>query len=687
MLGDGTRGKLADRIQLTTFKLFQLMTDKTTSPTAAAMRTQRWTGILLLSIDFVQILGILLATDFGWPKSAFDWTKYLGIFSELLPLTSKSFFLFSFSVACTFVAISAAVTTYVWISAWKGRYNTIWPLKVLRVLVTTIVTFGFIPLTKVLLQPLDCTGLAVLMGDADLADGANCYSGPTAALVVLSILSVIFLVPFALFMQLVYFDDSPQSGSPSCKPSGRADAMHTVVRASLTAMAIFMDNLKAMRAFISCLLFSYLLFNVCLRLPYYRLAMSRARAAQYALFAWLSFSAALLSSSGGSEATPSSPWFFIAISSLVLAPIPALFASTLPVFRYNQLALLAKSIPLAAGNTSNQAIASASPTAHLLSPSGASRLDTMPSVINRLMHVPGRQSAAVQPDRVEENPPTQDSLRSLLDNTDDAGDQAIDQHSPKEGLERARSEPDTSNALYDRSSGEHILNSSIAPIQPAQIDTNPPAIRTESQPPISENAQGFQYRIDTDAIDDVAAEWLAHAVRKYWVLESDTEVMARTLLKPEAKTMKSLQQCDALYTAALHPRVFGPSSTYTRLAYCTFIVHHRIDQFGALQQLREASRSDSSIDLAFQIFKKLQAWYQVSNGLYELCCSALHEQAVFFCRIAKKKKLELQWTRCHSFNSKSTFLRRNNTTMELSVSFQRLKAEAPAQPSNLSQVD
>ena len=170
LLGDNSRGKVLDRVKLTTFKLFQLMTDKTASPTAAAIRTQRWVGVLLLSIDFIQSLGILLAADFGWPENVFAWTSYLGLFSEMLPISSRGFFLFSFSIACTFVGISAAVTAYVWISAWRGKYNTIWPLKVLRVLVTTIVTFAFIPLAKVLFQPLDCEGLAQLMEDPELAE-------------------------------------------------------------------------------------------------------------------------------------------------------------------------------------------------------------------------------------------------------------------------------------------------------------------------------------------------------------------------------------------------------------------------------------------------------------------------------------------------------------------------------------
>ena len=70
-MGDGGRPKLLDKIRVTTFKLFQLMTDKTEQMTAAAIRGQRMTGYTLLSIDFIQVLALVLSTNMGWPPSSF----------------------------------------------------------------------------------------------------------------------------------------------------------------------------------------------------------------------------------------------------------------------------------------------------------------------------------------------------------------------------------------------------------------------------------------------------------------------------------------------------------------------------------------------------------------------------------------------------------------------------------------
>ena len=102
--------------------------------------------------------------------------------------------------------VSAAVTLYAWISTWRGQYNTIWPLRVLRILVTTIVTVGFIPIMRMLMRPLQCDRLAESLHED--VRGSGCFSGPTAAYAVLGALGLIFIVPFSLFMQLVYFIDN-----------------------------------------------------------------------------------------------------------------------------------------------------------------------------------------------------------------------------------------------------------------------------------------------------------------------------------------------------------------------------------------------------------------------------------------------------------------------------------------------
>ena len=420
--------------------------------------------------------------------------------------------------------------------------------------------------------------------------------------------------------------------------------MHTVVRATLTALSIFMSDYKALRATICFILFSYLLFNVCLRLPYYRLSMSRARAAQYALFAWLSLGAAI--TTGANSPTSDSGWFYVSILLVALSPVPACVASVLPVLRYNQLERLARSIPLQdCSRSSPDDDEERSPTAALLSPSGASRLVTMPSTIQRVMGVPQSRSGKVAPQLAEQH-----QLQRITTHGS-AESFGTSEETPEQTRMQLMPEVEQQNGLVALTDSTTVVPKQHSarnsqPLRGPEVSTSPPEFGefndTESTKSPRREGQDAQYRLDVDGIDDATAEWLANAVRKYWVLESDTEVMSRSLLKPGRKDLTSLKQCDALYNAALHPKVFGPASTCTRLAYCTFIVHHKVDQFGALQQLREASRTESSIDLAFQIFKKLQAWYQVcSSPLFRA-----HLSISPFCRIDRRRKLEQLLTRC-----------------------------------------
>ena len=599
LFGDGVaRPKLLDRVKLTTFKLFQLMTDKMADQTATKMRSQRLVGYLLLSIDFLQLLALLTSTSMGWPPSAMSWLAFLSFFSDIIPVTSQTIFVLSFCVAMTLVVISAGVTVYVWVSAWQGQYNMIWPLKVLRVLVTTIVTVGFIPLMKVLLRPLSCAQLAADLGWA--GPQSACMQGRLAAVFSLAVIGLSFLVPFSLFMQLVYYEDSPLSGAPQCKPSGRVDAVHTLVRAAVTALTVFVTDNAGAKSLCIVFIFCCLLAGTAWRLPYYRLSMNRIRCAQYASFSWLAAGSAASALSGNSSAPAGSTWFFVAVSWVCFTPIPAYLASWLPWWRYALLHRLATQIPLPEPGEGEG----------LASP----RVPMSTMGLCDLNRAPSRSLLEFQPDlpsRAETGKSSahgsvasaMDSTDGLLDDSSDAGTApaACPDAAPPE-----HADPPRSPALPSGHEPEEHTSA---------VGTGPGPLRRMPTQHVREPASipalgGLHYKVQQQSPEAKNVEWLLQTVRKYWITESDVEVMARSLLKPSHLSVDSLHQVDALFSAALHPKTFGVSSPFLRVAYSTFIVHHKVDQLPALQQLREASRAEASLDLGFQVYKKLQAWYQ-----------------------------------------------------------------------------
>lgn len=155
----------------------------------------------------------------------------------------------------------------------------------------------------VLSLPFDCDGLRQFFNDSE------CHKWPLVLYMILSSLvrrihpaiswkatlkwkfflqTMIFFVPFALLMRLVYFDDNRLSGLPTAKPLGRLDFYDTLMRAALVfAIIVFRDNTELL-ALLTLAMMTALFAFVNVTLPYYSMRSTQIRSAFYAVFLWLS---------------------------------------------------------------------------------------------------------------------------------------------------------------------------------------------------------------------------------------------------------------------------------------------------------------------------------------------------------------------------------------------------------------
>jgi len=143
---------------------------------------------------------------FGWPEAQFSWTGGLSILNVVLPdRNNMSTFAVCFAATALFVWSTIINALYVGHSLHVNRFQLIWPLKLLRWQVTLIKTAAFIPAAEILATGAMCNDTG-WFGDVR----TDCGELPNVLLSVLSIVTLCLLVPFALMMAVVYYEDNPR---------------------------------------------------------------------------------------------------------------------------------------------------------------------------------------------------------------------------------------------------------------------------------------------------------------------------------------------------------------------------------------------------------------------------------------------------------------------------------------------
>ena len=83
---------------------------------------------------------------FGWPEGQFAWVKSISMMNMILPdRNNHSTFAAAFVCTACFVWLSIILAAYVGHALHHNKFQMIWPLKVLRWLVTLIKTAGPLP--------------------------------------------------------------------------------------------------------------------------------------------------------------------------------------------------------------------------------------------------------------------------------------------------------------------------------------------------------------------------------------------------------------------------------------------------------------------------------------------------------------------------------------------------------------
>eukprot|EP01138_Halocafeteria_seosinensis_P012678 gb/GECG01012954.1/.p1 GENE.gb/GECG01012954.1/~~gb/GECG01012954.1/.p1 ORF type:complete len:1762 (+),score=243.47 gb/GECG01012954.1/:1-5286(+) len=320
----GTR--IVDRIRSVSFQLLNLMTEN--------KKVSTWTKVaevLLLVADWLQVVAILLAPVYAWDEETFSWVNSVSLSELLLPQRTQAVFNLGYILAIGLSWLCLLNALYVCYSILRNQYKQIWPLKLLRVLVTTLATAGFIPIMTMLAMPFDCDAMQQYF------DTDNCRSWPLVLYLVFSVLTLLLFTPFALLMGFVYFDDNPLSGLPTAKPLGRLDFYDTFMRAAIVFLVIIFKNHTSLLAVITFGLMVGLFLFTNMTLPYYSMKMNQFRSASYGLLVWLSVGS-LVTANISLDGNELRNWSVTWTSLSIAAFIGAYFT---PLIRYKWLGKLA----------------------------------------------------------------------------------------------------------------------------------------------------------------------------------------------------------------------------------------------------------------------------------------------------------------------------------------------------------
>eukprot|EP00002_Diphylleia_rotans_P037041 TRINITY_DN8232_c0_g1_i1.p1 TRINITY_DN8232_c0_g1~~TRINITY_DN8232_c0_g1_i1.p1 ORF type:complete len:1401 (+),score=263.91 TRINITY_DN8232_c0_g1_i1:46-4248(+) len=201
------------------------------------MFNNRISNTALLTVDFLQFMFFVFSPDFPW----YEGFNVLQNLSDTLQLSFEAlpkflfvpFFFFICGAIVTMIGFSIRVA-----QTSKDQNQNVQMIIVLRLMVSLLITLGYIPFLRIVMVPLDCT----FTPDGPVMDifpSVKCFEGIHTALWIIALLVILSFVPFSLLMSLVYFDSHPKSPNYLSRATNRVDFVYTICRTIVVSVSTF----------------------------------------------------------------------------------------------------------------------------------------------------------------------------------------------------------------------------------------------------------------------------------------------------------------------------------------------------------------------------------------------------------------------------------------------------------------
>lgn len=297
------------------FRLLHVMTEQKRLGNAA-----RLLRFFVMLASFLQTLSLVCNPDLGWDAETWEALQWISLLKLLVPRAdSLGSFLAGYIPAVAVVWLALADGVYVHGSLRSPAPSALlWPIRTLRVVVTLLLSAGFIPVMTILLVPFDCDLLQRYVG-SELV----CHSSAHLSAIIASALTLTLLVPAACLLALTHFEANPLSGNPIARPSSRVDCAETIFRTIMVVAVLFVSS-ATLVALLMVFLTGFHAVLVIGSLPYYSQKTNERRAALSGMLFWLSLGSLVVSASGSAAGSPERLW--ITASCACTSPLAGLAA-------------------------------------------------------------------------------------------------------------------------------------------------------------------------------------------------------------------------------------------------------------------------------------------------------------------------------------------------------------------------
>uniref|UniRef100_A0A7S0Z266 Uncharacterized protein n=1 Tax=Hemiselmis tepida TaxID=464990 RepID=A0A7S0Z266_9CRYP len=143
-----------EQLKTTMFGLFYVMTEGTIHENTVWLQRQNY---LIMVVDYLQVQRVICASLYGWTRATQDVVKNCDIVYVCTTLISRVLPHYSLFVLGSLLIMASLLDTVYAAHLFKrGSIDRMWPLKVLRFLVVTMVTIAFSSVIKWLMIPTAC---------------------------------------------------------------------------------------------------------------------------------------------------------------------------------------------------------------------------------------------------------------------------------------------------------------------------------------------------------------------------------------------------------------------------------------------------------------------------------------------------------------------------------------------------
>ncbi|KAI8912221.1 hypothetical protein DFJ77DRAFT_467360 [Powellomyces hirtus] len=232
-----------------------------------------WIAMVSLIAEWLQLLNFAFEKHNWGTGTGEKWIFIMSMFqfeNIIIDHISYSGLLAVISVVLALTCLLVWLSYYVFSGFFKGSFKAgIGPVRMLRAMVSALLTVGFIPLYVPLLAVYNCQHT-----HEERDDYPTCLEPINIAYGVLALMGIVVLIPFTFLATMTYFKPNSKCGSWSAKPSPRLELVELGAKIILASVQVFLVNVPMLRTVFLAVCSVLISAMIFVYVPFYNMRMN-----------------------------------------------------------------------------------------------------------------------------------------------------------------------------------------------------------------------------------------------------------------------------------------------------------------------------------------------------------------------------------------------------------------------------